>query len=125
MGDITIALRAPVAGKRIERWVEQHVDSLRDAAWSRGVRLGRLWPAWRREGLDWLLEVDLRDRQLAPEDDPLLDLVLMEMTLLGLRPRVVERSHGALVRESNTPLRRAQASSVGAADPTGCSRLPL
>ena len=104
MGDITIALRAPVAGKRIERWVEQHVDSLRDAAWSSGVRLGRLWPAWRREGPDWLLEVDLRDRQLAPEDDPLLDLILMEMTLLGLRRRVVERPHGPLVRESNTPL---------------------
>src|SRR5918998_2070547 len=90
MGDITIALRAPVAGKRIERWVEQHVESLRAGAWSSGVRLGRLWPAWRSQGPDWLLDVDLRDRQVAPENDPVLDSVLMEMKLLGLRPRIVE-----------------------------------
>jgi hypothetical protein len=92
MGQITIALRAPVAAKPIGRWVEQEVEGLRAAAWSSGVRLGRLWPAWRGQAADWLLEVDLRDRQVDPEDDLLLDSVLMEMKMLGLRPHVLESS---------------------------------
>ncbi len=92
MGEVTIALRAPVAAKTIERWVEERVAGLRDAAWGSGVRLGRLWPAWRRQGADWLLEVDLRDREVALEDDLVLDSVLMEMKLLGLRPQILASS---------------------------------
>lgn len=89
MGEVTIALRAPVAAKTVESWVEQQVERLRDAAWSSGVRLGRLWPAWRGEAADWLLELDLRDREVAPEEDLALDSVLREMALLGLRPQVL------------------------------------
>ena len=92
MAEVTIALRAPVAPKMIQTWVDERVAGLRETAWSGGVRLGPLWPAWRRQGADWLLEVDLRDREVAPEDDLILDTVLMEMKLLGLRPQVLVSS---------------------------------
>ena len=86
MGEITIALHAPVAATRIRRWVEEQVSELRDAAWSSGVRLGDLSPTWRAHDADWLIEVDLRDRAVALEDDLVFGSLLMEMALLGLRP---------------------------------------
>lgn len=69
MGEVTIALHAPVAAKTIERWVEELVAALREATWSSGVRLGDLSPTWRAQDADWLIEVDLRDRAVALEDD--------------------------------------------------------
>ena len=117
MGEVTIALRAPVAPKMIQTWVDQRVAALRETAWSSGVRLGPLWPAWRRQGADWLLEVDLRDREGAPEDDLVLDTVLMEMKLLGLRPQVLVSSpqessltvHFDASRTAHAPSRRGSA----------------
>jgi len=61
-------------------------------AWSSGVRLGRLWPAWRGQAADWLLAVDLRDRTVGLEEDLALASVLREMALLGLRPQVLVTS---------------------------------
>jgi hypothetical protein len=84
-----ISLRAPVSRERIEQWVDEQVDRLRDAAWSRRVRLGPLWPGWRAKGPDWLVEVDLRDRNVELDDDVALASVLMEMELLGLRPQLL------------------------------------
>ena len=89
MGEVMIALRAPVAVKTVESWVEQRVERLREAAWSSGVRLGRLWPAWQAQGADWLIEVDIRDRAVRPEEDLALDSVVREMALLGLRPQLL------------------------------------
>ena len=93
MADVTIALRAPVEAKTMERWVEERVDGLRAAAWSSGVRLGDLFRAWRAQDADWLIEVDLRDRAVELEDDLVLGSVLMEMALLGLRPELLVSSH--------------------------------
>ena len=113
MGEVTIALRAPVAAKAIERWVEQRVARLREAAWSSGVRLGGLSRAWRAQDADWLIEVDLRDRAVELEDDLVLGSVLMEMALLGLRPELLASSQqegAAAARGSPTtteaPVRR-------------------
>jgi hypothetical protein len=87
--EILISLRAPVSREKIERWVEEQVDRLRDAAWSRGVRLGPLWRGWRARGSDWLIEVDRRDRNVELDDDLALASVLMDMELLGLRPQLL------------------------------------
>lgn len=89
MADVTIALRAPVAAGTIEGWVEERVAGLRDAAWSSGVRLGDLFRAWQAQDADWLVEVDLRDRAVALDDDLVLGSVLMQMALLGLRPELL------------------------------------
>ena len=93
MSEVTIALRAPVAAKTIERWVEQRVARLRDAAWSSGVRLGDLCRAWQAQDADWLIEVDLRDRAVALADDLVLGSVLREIALLGLRPELLSSTH--------------------------------
>jgi hypothetical protein len=87
--EVMISLRAPVSREKIERWVEEQVGQLRDAAWSRGVRLGPLWRGWRSQGPDWLIEVDLRDRAVELEDDLVLGSVLLDMELLGLRPQLL------------------------------------
>jgi hypothetical protein len=89
MYEVTIALHAPVAAKTMEHWVEERVAGLRDAAWGSGVRLGDLSPTWQAQDADWLIEVDLRDRAVALEDDLVLGSILMEMALLGLRPQLL------------------------------------
>jgi hypothetical protein len=81
-----------VAAKTIERWVDERVAGLRGAAWSSGVRLGDLCRAWQAQDADWLIEVDLRDRAVALEDDLVLGSVLIEMALLGLRPELLSSS---------------------------------
>lgn len=105
MADVTIGLRAPVAARTIEGWVEERVAALRDAAWSRGVRLGDLSRAWQAQDADWLIEVDLRDRAVALEDDLVLGSMLMEMSLLGLRPELQLSSE----REGSTASQAAAA----------------
>ncbi len=87
--EVVISLRAPVSRETVERWVEEQVDRLRDAAWSSRVRLGPLCPGWRTQGPDWLIEVDLRDRNVDLDDDVALASVLMEMELLGLSPQLL------------------------------------
>lgn len=99
MDEVTIALRAPVSAKAIERWVEEQVDRLRDAAWASGVRLGPMWQAWRAQAADWLIEVDLRDRSVALDDDLALASVLIDMELLGLRPQLLVSP----LRQSSAP----------------------
>ena len=89
---VMIALRAPVWREKIERWVEEELDRLRDAAWSRRIRLGPLWRGWRAQGPDWLIEVDLRDRNVPLHDDVALAGVLLDMELLGLRPQLLVSS---------------------------------
>ena len=105
MTDVTIALRAPVAARTIEGWVEERVAALRDAAWSKGVRLGELSRAWQAQDADWLLEVDLRDRAVALEDDLVLGSILTEMALLGLRPELLMSSD----QQGSTPSQVAAA----------------
>ncbi len=95
MAEVAIALRAPVAAKTIERWVEERVAGLRDAAWSSGVRLGDLSRAWQAQDADWLIEVDVRDRAVEPEDDLVLGSILMEIAVLGLRPELLLSSQPA------------------------------
>ena len=97
--EVMISLRAPVSRETIEPWVEEQVEGLRNAAWSSGVRLGPLWPGWRAQGADWLVEVDLRDRNVALDDDVALASVLMNMELLGLRPQLLVSP----LRESSGP----------------------
>ncbi len=116
MSEVIIALRAPVAAKTIERWVEEQVAGLRDAAWSSGVRLGDLFRAWQAQDADWLIEVDLRDRAVELEDDLVLGSILMEIALLGLRPELLlssqpESSAVAHVSAARTeaPVRRGTA----------------
>ena len=92
--EVVIALRAPVSREKVERWVEEQVDRLREAAWSSRVRLGPLWPGWRTQGADWLIELDLRDRKVELDDDVALASVLMNMELLGLRPLLVSSPPG-------------------------------
>ena len=87
--EVLISLRAPVSREKIEPWVEHQLDRLRDATWSSGVRLGPLWRGWRAQGPDWLIEVDLRDRNVELDDDLALASVLMDMELLGLRPQLL------------------------------------
>ena len=86
---VMISLRVPASREKVERWVEEELDRLRDAAWSRRIRLGPLWRGWRAQGPDWLIEVDLRDRNVELDDDVALASVLMEMELLGLRPQLL------------------------------------
>lgn len=92
MDETIISLLAPVSRERIERWVEGQVDRLRTEASSTGVRLGPLSSGGPGQGGDWLVEVDLRDRDVPLEDDVALGSVLTEMALLGLRPQLSVRT---------------------------------
>ena len=97
MDDIVISLLAPVSPRRIQRWVEEQVDGLRAQASAGGVRLGRLVPSSPSRGGDWLIAVDRGDRDDALEDDIALAMILTDMAILGLRPRlfVIAREPGA------------------------------
>ncbi len=109
MAEVTISLRAPVAAKTIERWVDEQVAGLRDAAWSSGVRLGDLSRAWQAQDADWLIEVDLRDRAVALEDDLVLGSVLMEMALLGLHPELSRSSQAEIPAAAHVSEARTEA----------------
>ena len=97
MDEIVISLLAPVAPQRVHRWVEEQVDGLRAQASGGGVRLGRLVPSSPSQGGDWLIAVDREDRDGALEDDIVLAMILTDMAILGLRPRlfVIAREPGA------------------------------
>lgn len=97
MEEVIISLLAPVARKRMQRWVEEQVDGLRAQGQASGVRLGRLVTASPSQGGDWLIEVDREDRDVALEDDLALGLILTDMAALGLRPYlfVIARDPGA------------------------------
>lgn len=97
MDEIVISLLAPVAPQRIQRWVEEQVDELRAQASASGVRLGRVVPSSPSQGGDWLIAVEREDRDGALEDDIALAMILTDMAILGLRPRlfVIAREPGA------------------------------
>ena len=90
--EVLITLRAPVSPEKIERWVEDQVDRLREEARATGVRLGRLAPGSHPQGADWLIEVDLQDRDVELEHDAELALILTHMAVLGLRPQLLVTS---------------------------------
>ena len=87
--EVTISLVAPVSVSKIERWVKEQLDLLRDQAGSMGVRLGHLRPASDGQDADWLVEVDLRDRAVPLEEDIALASMLTDLQLLGLQPQLL------------------------------------
>lgn len=97
MEAVIISLLAPVARRRMQRWVEAQVDGLRAQGQGSGIRLGRLVAASPSQGGDWLIEVERDGRDVALEDDIALSLILTELAAIGLRPRlfVVTREPGA------------------------------
>ena len=92
---VAISLVAPVSISKVERWVKEQLDLLRDNASSSGVRLGHLSPAREGHGADWLVEVDLRDRDVPLEEDIALASILVDLQLLGLQPQLLVPSLGA------------------------------
>ena len=95
LDEVAIALVAPVSVSKIERWVKEQIDLLRDHGGSRGVRLGHLSPAREGHDADWLVEVDLRDRDVPLEEDIALASILVDLQLLGLQPQLLVPSRGA------------------------------
>ncbi len=84
-----IALTAPVSADKIAGWVKEEVDRMRARAVALDVWLGPLSRPQPAQGGDWVIEVDLEDRDVAPEDDPALGSVLLDLELLGLRPQLM------------------------------------
>lgn len=114
MDEVMISLQAPVAWKKIDRWVGEQLDRLRIEAWPTGVRLGPLVDASPVRGADWLVRVDLGDRAVRLEDDVALASVLTDMERLGLRPALFlvaprERT-GARAKRPSPTARRVTAS---------------
>lgn len=115
-----ISLVAPVSRERIERWVAEQVDGLRDEAAASGLQLGRL-TACPTQDADWLLEVDARERGVAPQDDLALTSILTHLEWLGLRPQLLVSSR----RESPAVAADFHESSIHApAPPTAYSTGP-
>lgn len=83
-----IALRAPVSADKMAGWVKEEVDRMRARAVALDVWLGPLARPQPAQGGDWVIEVDLEDRDMAPEDDVALASILLDMELLGLRPQL-------------------------------------
>ena len=101
MQQAMIALRAPVSPDKIESWVEQEVARLRARAVALDVWLGPLSRPPPAQAGDWVIEVDLEDRDVRPGDDPVLGSVLLDLELLGLRPQLLMAS--PLFRPSYAP----------------------
>lgn len=106
MDTVVIALLAPVAPSRIERWVEAQVDELRAQGEANGVRLGRLTRSTPERGGDWLIKVDRDDHATALRDDLALGLILTDMAVLGLRPQLLVVSGQRSGRRSRDVHRR-------------------
>ena len=103
MDEIVISLLAPVAAHRIQRWVEEQVDELRAQASASGVRLGRLVPSSPSQGGDWLIAVAREERDGPLEDDVALAMILTDMAMLGLRPRLFVVAREPAARRSRDP----------------------
>jgi hypothetical protein len=88
MYDMMISLLAPAGRQRVDAWVEQQVDRIREACGPSGVLLGRLVKAHPAQGGDWLIKVDRRARSGPPERDVALAAIVAELEWLGLRPAV-------------------------------------
>ena len=84
-----IALRAPVSADKMAGWVKEEVDRMRGRAVALDVWLGPLARPQPAQGGDWVIEVDLEDRDMAPEDDVALASILLDLELLGLRPQLM------------------------------------
>jgi hypothetical protein len=85
---VLISIRAPVSGEQARRWVERQVDRLRDTADADGIGVGALWPTWHQGVGDWLVEIDLRGRDVLPAEDIALTSLVLDLHVLGLRPEV-------------------------------------
>ena len=92
MNQVMITLTAPVSTDKIEPWVKEQLDRLRDEATASSIRLGPLAPACLPHGADWLLGVDRADQRVRLEDDAALNLVMTDLALLGLRPQLLVAS---------------------------------
>ena len=88
MDRITISLLAPASPRAIHAWVEEQVDELRVRGDAVGVRLGDLTPASPANGGHWLIEVDRDARDVPPECDVAVAVILTDLALLGLRPQL-------------------------------------
>ena len=89
MPQVMIGLRAPVSADKIEGWVREELDRLRARAVALDVWLGPLSRPRPAQGGDWVIEVDVEDRDVRPEDDQALGSILLDMELLGLRPQLL------------------------------------
>ncbi len=102
----TISLRAPVSADKMEGWVAEQIDRLRDESRDSGVRVGRLSAALPPQAADWVVEVDLHGRDVPLEDDMALARLLMDIDALGLRPQLLLTSLPDALQPPDAELRR-------------------
>ena len=101
MDQVVISLLSPgVPPRQIEPWVERHVDRLRDLGRGGGVDLGRLARSSPIRGGHWLIDVRRDGRDVAPEEDVVLAMIVTDMEALGLRPQVFVISREPAARRS-------------------------
>lgn len=89
MDQLLVSIRAPVSGAQARRWVSGQVDLLREKARADGIDVGPLWPAWRAQAEDWLVEIDPGVRDVPLDEDIALASLLLDMQVLGLRPELL------------------------------------
>lgn len=101
MEQVVISLLSPdVPPRKIEPWVEKHVDRLRDLGRGGGVDLGRLERSSPIRGGHWLIDIRRDDRDVALEEDVVLAMIVTDMEALGLRPQVFVISREPAARRS-------------------------
>ena len=89
MDQVVISLLSPdVPPRQIEPWVAKHVDRLRELGRDGGLDLGRLERSSPIRGGHWLIDVRRDDRDVVPEQDVVLAMIVTDMEALGLRPQV-------------------------------------
>jgi hypothetical protein len=81
---------APVAHEELERWLERHLDELREAAPHATLRLSRLTQGGPTADIEigWLLELEQVNGEPLLNGEQLANS-LRDMRLLGLEPTVL------------------------------------
>ena len=94
MNAVMISLLAPagVAPEQIDMWVEEQLYRLRSRWRISGVGLGALTRSCPSEGGHWLIDLDLRARTGALENDVALAGIVTDFERLGLRPELFVRT---------------------------------
>ena len=89
-----ISLLAPVgvAPQEIDMWVEEQVYRLRSRWRVSGIGFGELTRSCPSEGGHWLIDLDLRARTGALENDVALAGIVTDLDRLGLRPELFVRT---------------------------------